>query len=149
MQALRRAALALALLFTTPALAQVVTDGDTIKLDGLTYRIWGIDAPESKQACGDGWPAGTVATAYLAEMMLGKRVVCEAKTQDRYGRTVAICRADDRDLGAEMVSVGMAWAFTRYSNDYIGQEARAKAGRLGVHGHDCTPAWEWRARQRR
>lgn len=129
--------------------AQTVTDGDTIKLGGTIYRLWGIDAPESKQACADGWAAGAAATAYLADMMRGKRVVCEAKTQDRYGRTVAICRADGRDLGADLVSAGMAWAFTRYSNDYIGQEQRAKAERLGVHGHDCVPAWEWRPQQRR
>jgi endonuclease YncB( thermonuclease family) len=36
-----------------------VTDGDTIKLEGTTYRIWGIDAAESKQACADGWMAFT------------------------------------------------------------------------------------------
>jgi len=32
-----------------PTVAQTVTDGDTIKLDGTTYRLWGIDAPETKQ----------------------------------------------------------------------------------------------------
>ena len=42
-----------------PAAAQVtVTDGDTIKLNGTTYRLWGIDAPETKQACADGWEIG-------------------------------------------------------------------------------------------
>lgn len=78
-----------ALLCSFSVAAQTVTDGDTIKLGGTIYRLWGIDAPESKQACADGWAAGTAATAYLADMMRGKRVVCEAKTQDRYGRTVA------------------------------------------------------------
>jgi endonuclease YncB( thermonuclease family) len=29
----------------TPAAAQTVVDGDTIKLNSTTYRIWGIDAP--------------------------------------------------------------------------------------------------------
>jgi len=63
--------------------------------------------------------------------------------------TVALCRGDGEDLGAQMVSAGMAWAFTRYSGDYTGQEARAKAERLGVHGHDCLRPWKWRERQRR
>ena len=43
-----------ALTLATPVFAQTAIDGDTIKLDGTTYRLWGIDAPESKQACG-GW----------------------------------------------------------------------------------------------
>lgn len=62
---------------------------------------------------------------------------------------MALCRADGMDLGAAMVSAGMAWAFVRYSADYAGPEAQAKADRLGVHARDCTLAWEWRAQQRR
>jgi endonuclease YncB( thermonuclease family) len=46
-----------------------------------------------------------------------------------------------------MVSAGMAWAFTRYSSDYIGQEKAAIGARLGVHAHDCVNAWDWRKRQ--
>jgi len=46
-------------IFAMRAEAQAVhvTDGDTIKLNGTTYRLWGIDAPETKQWCGD-YPAG-------------------------------------------------------------------------------------------
>lgn len=41
-----------------PAVAQVVTvDGDTLRLNGATYRLFGIDAAESRQWCGD-YPAG-------------------------------------------------------------------------------------------
>jgi endonuclease YncB( thermonuclease family) len=97
------------MLLATPAIAQTVTDGDTIKLNGTTYRLWGIDAPESKQWCGN-WPAGAIATAMLEMLIKGKTVVCEPKTTDRYGRTVAICRADGEDLGRTMVQLGMAWA---------------------------------------
>ena len=74
--------------------------------------------------------------------------MCEEKDRDRYGRTVAICRVAGEDLGATMVREGMAWAFVRYSRDYVDQEARAKADRLGVHAHDCVTAWEWRAQNR-
>ena len=98
--------------------------------------------------CDDGWPAGQEASAYLYDLIRGRKVTCEPKTTDRYGRTVAICRADGRDLGADMVSAGMALAFIRYSRDYVELEAAAKAARLGVHAHDCIAAWEWRARER-
>lgn len=131
-----------------PATAQTVTDGDTIKLDGTIYRLWGIDAPETQQTCPDGWPAGRLATTQLQTLIKGRPVVCEAKDTDRYGRTVAICRAGGEDLGALMVRSGMAWAFVRYSSDYVDQEACAKSAGVGVHAHGCAPAWEWRAAQR-
>lgn len=144
------AALAFAILASllTVAFAQSITDGDTLKLNGTIYRLWGIDAPETKQDCPDGWPAGRLASTRLQALIQGRTVVCEAKATDRYGRTVAICRASGEDIGAIMVREGMAWAFVRYSRDYVDQEARAKTDRLGVHAHECAPAWEWRAKQR-
>ena len=132
----------------TPAAAQNITDGDTIKLSGTTYRLHGIDAPELKQDCPDGWPAGRLATTRLQQLIQGRTIVCEERDRDRYGRVVAVCRASGEDLGAIMVRQGMAWAFVRYSADYVGLEARAKADRLGVHRHGCLPAWEWRAARR-
>jgi endonuclease YncB( thermonuclease family) len=125
-----------------------VTDGDTIKLDGVTYRLWGIDAPESKQLCADGWPAGRAATTYMRDLLHGHAVECEARGTDRYGRTIGLCKADGVDIQAEMVKAGMAWAFVRYSRDYIGREGEAKAADLGLHAHDCQPAWEWLAQQK-
>jgi endonuclease YncB( thermonuclease family) len=66
-----------------PAAAQTITDGDTLKLAGTIYRLWGIDAPETKQDCADGWPAGRLATTRLQALVQGKTVVCEAKDTDR------------------------------------------------------------------
>jgi endonuclease YncB( thermonuclease family) len=81
-------------------------------------------------------------------LIKGKTVVCEAKTTDRHGRTVAICRADGEDLGRAMVQLGMAWAFTRYSRDYADAEAQAREKNVGVHSKVCEPPWEWRAQHR-
>lgn len=136
------------LILAIPAAAQMVSDGDTIKHNGRTYRLWGIDAPENKQTCSDGWEAGREATKVMAELVRGRQVECFDVTQDRYGRTVALCFADGLNLSAEMVRVGMAWAFVRYSRDYLDHEAEAKSAGLGVHGHGCEPAWEYRARMR-
>ena len=52
-------ALVATVLFTVPAAAESVRtiDGDTIKLDGTIYRLWGIDAAEQGQdAPMDGGP---------------------------------------------------------------------------------------------
>jgi endonuclease YncB( thermonuclease family) len=53
---------------------------------------------------------------------------------------LGLCRAGEQDLGAAMVSTGMAWAFTRYSSDYVAEEKAAIGSRLGVHAHDCMNA---------
>jgi endonuclease YncB( thermonuclease family) len=59
-----------------PAFAESVrvVDGDTLRVDGVTYRLWGIDAPESTQPCADGWPAGRAATEHL-RALIGDRQV--------------------------------------------------------------------------
>src|SRR4029450_3916511 len=83
-----------------------------------TYRLWGIDAPELAQTCPDGWPAGRLAATKLQELAPGP-VVCQEKDRARFGRIVAVCRVSGEDLGAIMVREGFAWAFTRFSVDYV------------------------------
>lgn len=135
----------LALILAESASARAITvDGDTIKQSGITYRLQGIDAPESRQSCPDGWPAGEMAATRLRALISGRSVVCQERDRDRYGRVVAVCRAGGEDLGAIMVREGMAWAFVRYSRDYVDQERLAAGDQLGVHKHGCMPAWEWR-----
>jgi endonuclease YncB( thermonuclease family) len=129
--------------------AAAVIDGDTLRLGKERFRLHGIDAPESKQRCGDGWPAGSLATTRLQALTAGRSIVCQEKDRDRYGRIVAICRASGEDLGAILVREGLAWAFTRFSVDYVDQQEEAHIANRGVHAHNCAPAWEWRAQQRR
>ena len=132
-----------------PAAAQTIVDGDTIKLEGTTYRLYGVDAAEKEQTCTDGWAAGRAAISYLRDLVQDHEVACKAVAKGHSGPTLALCTVDGEDLGAAMVAAGMAWASTRYSNDYVDEEAQANIERLGVHDHDCVPAWVWRTRQRR
>jgi endonuclease YncB( thermonuclease family) len=126
-----------------------VVDGDTIDVrPGVRVRLWGIDAPEKSQVCDDGWRAGALASEALRSLVAGHEIRCEDRGKDRYGRMIGLCKAGGVDVGAELVRSGYAWAFVRYSSDYVGDEAKAKAGRLGLWAHGCQPAWDWRAERR-
>jgi endonuclease YncB( thermonuclease family) len=103
--------IAILMLVAMPVAAQTATDGDTIKLAGVRWRLWGIDAPELHQICADGWLAGLEAKRQLERLMAGAVLVCEDRGRDRYGRSIGLCRAGGRDLGADIVRAGMAWAF--------------------------------------
>lgn len=68
-----------------PATAQTVVDGDTIKLEGVAFRLWGIDAPESHQSCADGWAAGLAVSRAVYAFVEGRAIACEPRGRDRYG----------------------------------------------------------------
>ena len=124
-----------------------VIDGDTIEVQSARIRLYGIDAPESAQRCREGnrrWSCGEQATRALAGRIHGRSVACEARDQDRYGRIVAVCRHDGRDVNAWMVDQGWAMAYRRYSTAYVDQEAAAKRARRGLWRGDFVRPWDWR-----
>jgi endonuclease YncB( thermonuclease family) len=92
----------------------VVVDGHTIKLDPLSIRIHGIDAPEQGQTCqqrnGRLRDCGSAATAAMADMVQGKALTCEPLDTDAYGWVIARCLAGDSDMGRQMAALGLAWA---------------------------------------
>jgi len=127
---------------SAPEGAARVLDGDSLVVAGEKIRLFGIDAPEHDQSCQDArgiaWPCGRVATQSLQAIIGGAPVTCTARERDRFGRLVASCRAEGRDIGAEMVEAGMAVAYRRYSRAYVGHEARAKAAKRGLHAGRYT-----------
>ena len=130
----------------TTATAAVI-DGDTLKLGNERIRLHGIDAPESRQRCTDGWHAGEAARRALAGLVSAGEPSCERVTTDRYGRTVAVCRVNGKDIGGEMVRRGLAWAYTRYSLQYVPEEILARLEGVGVHAQTCTLPADWRAQK--
>lgn len=125
-----------------------IVDGDTLAIDGVKYRINGIDAPEADQTCkradGRSWRCGKVATDHLFELTDEREVRCEGLTADGYGRLIARCTADGQDLAARMIEDGMAWAFLRFTDEYAGVEARARAAERGIWQGEAIPAWAFR-----
>lgn len=121
-----------------------VIDGDTLEIGKTTIRLNGIDAPEHGQKCGS-WRCGAAATDAMAALADGVALSCEAGLLDGYGRIIATCWSGATDIGGEKVRDGLAWAFVRYSDAYVAEEAEARAARRGVWAHPSVPAWEYRA----
>jgi endonuclease YncB( thermonuclease family) len=51
--------------------------------------------------------------------------------------TLGVCRADGRDIGADMVRAGLAWSRTPQTHEYVLEEGMAMARLKGVHAHAC------------
>lgn len=137
------------LLITAPAMAVTVVDGDTIKIDGVTYRLNGIDAPEHGQKCkkpsGKTWPCGKRATAALGDMVAGSDIRCEGSQADGYGRTIATCYKAGIDLNRQMVLEGWAWAFLKYSQVYAEEQKAAQSAGIGIWQAKTQTPWDYRA----
>lgn len=75
-------------------------------------RLFGIDAPEMPGACRPGrncTPGDPYAARdYLASLTAGRKVLCEERDIDAYGRRVVDCAADGINLGCQMVADGYA-----------------------------------------
>lgn len=127
-----------------------IVDGDGLKIGPVAIRIHGIDAPEEGQTCpdrsGGSWSCGTAASNRLDELAGGRNVACEVLDSDAYGRLIAVCDQDGRDLAGHMVQDGLAWAYIEYSDDYVDQEKTARNAGIGVwQTKGAEPPWEYRA----
>ena len=133
---------------TSFAARAAVIDGDTIVIGGQSIRLEGIDAPEVAQFChradGRTWPCGRVAMKALKALIGNNDVVCDSNGTDKYGRVLAVCFADGRDLNATMVTAGLAWAFVRYSQTYTGEEIEARRARVGIWQGVAQAPWDFR-----
>ena len=130
-------------LMSLPALAEVrgklrVIDGDTVDVGKTRVRLHGIDAPERDQPCttltDQNWACGDWVTRQVSDLYQGAEARCDALDRDRYGRVVARCFVNGQDIGAELVSLGLAFAYRKYSQDYDLQEKAALVAGRGIHG---------------
>jgi endonuclease YncB( thermonuclease family) len=125
-----------------------VIDGDTIDIDGKRVRLEGIDAPETAQVCrranGGEWSCGRAAADALAQLVGTRRVTCRDEGTDKYDRVLGVCSVEGVEINAELVRRGYAWAFVKYSERYVKQEAEAKAAAAGIWQGEAEPAWIYR-----
>lgn len=128
-----------------------ISDGDTftaINRDNLQlkFRIWGIDAPEKKQAF------GTKSKEHLSSLIFGETITVDVQKQDGWGRYIAyVFTPDNKDVGTEMIKAGMAWQFIEYdqSEKYRAAELQARKSKKGLwsDSHRIAP-WEFRKKEK-
>jgi len=126
-----------------------VIDGDTLEIRGQRIRLHGIDAPESSQICARGaerWRCGSAAANRLDDLIAGATVNCEQTGMDRYRRMLAVCSVRGTELNQWLVENGLAFAYRRYSTDYVSFEERARNARNGLWAWDFQYPWDYRNR---
>jgi len=91
----------------------IAVDGDTLKLHGQLYRLWGIDAPER------GEPGGSAATRALRAIIARQRLTCDVLDTDRYDRPVVRCSLPDgSDPACILVARDHAEDWPKYSKGH-------------------------------
>ncbi len=87
-----------------------VIDGDTIDIGKVRIRLFGIDAPEMDH------PYGIPAKLQLLKLCKGQTITAHLTPDMTHDRVVAKCYLPDgRDLSAEMVALGHAIDWPKYS----------------------------------
>jgi endonuclease YncB( thermonuclease family) len=125
-----------------------VADGDTIELGRQRIRLQGVDAPELHQECRDAsgrnWACGRRARSELRRLIGNDPVQCSSHVKDRFGRSVATCRANGRDLGEAMVRSGYALAYPDWASPYGSAQSEARSRKLGVWSGSFENPRAWR-----
>jgi len=125
-----------------------VIDADTLDVGGTRVRLFGIDAPELGQPCaadGRRWDCGAWARDAVANAFEGAYARCTAQDTDRYGRVVARCQVEGRDMGQMIVASGLAWAYRRYSDLYDLDEKGAALAERGLWAVEIALPADYRA----
>lgn len=126
----------------------LMSDGDSgrcVTADGERHRVRlaGVDAGEvlphtrCRQSPGV-WACSPVAKANANQAGRRARYLtrdgarCTVTDTDRYRRSVAVCTAEGRDLGGQLVREGLAISETNYGDPYRSEEDAARRERLGI-----------------
>lgn len=129
----------------------IIIDGDTIQINGVKIRLYGIDAPEAGQKCkkrnGANWACGKEAIKVIVRLTKGHQVSCRGDFYDDFGRLIATCTTKNIEINKELVSLGMAWNFDKYSMHYKEIEKEARRKSVGVFQASTITPWEYRAKR--
>lgn len=128
-----------------------ILDGDTMEAlyqnKPVKIRLAHIDAPEHKKK----QAFGVQAKKALSNLCFGQTVTVHSEKLDRYGRLIAIVVNNKKQVvNQEMIKLGMAWHFKKYSKDnlYAQLEIQARKQQKGLWKlPKPVPPWEWRKKR--
>lgn len=128
-----------------------VVDGDSVNVLRLPnkvehkLRLYGIDAPEWKQAYGK---ESIDALKRLIEP--NTEISVKVLDKDRYGRLICELFLDNKDISVNewMVAEGHAWHYVKYAPDDMNlqsAEDNARKNKLGLWSLETPiPPWDYR-----
>ena len=127
-------------------------NADHLEINGVTFALFGIDAPEPDQAgaCFAGrrfYGCYDNALRQLETLLSFGPVTCTpAEEPGLLGVPYMICTAFGEDIGEEMVLSGFAFAFRQQTDRYVEAEESARAAGVGLWqpGIRFDPPWDWR-----
>lgn len=111
-----------------------VTDGDGVRVNNVTVRLAGLDAPEHDQQAllfnGSTIPHGRIVKSALIRKLGGRTVHVETEGTDKFGRCLGTIHCDGEDINRWLVAEGHAIA--AYGDRYRDAEYHARAYRKGM-----------------
>lgn len=125
------------------------TGADTLRVAATAVKLIGIDVPEREQRCskaGRSWRCGAAAEAALSRLVDGRTVSCTVRGSDEAGRKRGQCSVGSKDVGAELVRKGYAFADGTILARYGSEEREARNAKLGVWGGDAERPAAFRAK---
>lgn len=127
--------------------APTIIDGETLKVGGMRFRLWGIDAPDPRQTCEirkREYNCGRISTTALMDLVAGVKVRCRPMAKSPgYAR----CYAGGYELSEGMVFTGWAMAIPRDHVRFAPIEKKAAAARRGLWQGKFDMPWDWRPKQ--
>jgi micrococcal nuclease len=135
--------------YTTSFRITAIKDGDTYELfqnnQTIVVRLSHIDCPEKRGK----QPFGDKAKQAASDLCFGAEVTLKTDgKKDRNGRYLGeIWLQDGRCVNQELVKMGLAWHYKKYSTDslYSTLESTARNAKIGLWADDSAIApWEWR-----
>lgn len=125
-----------------------ILDGDTMEVlcenQPIKIRLAHIDCPEKRGH----QPFGNKAKQALSDLCFRQLVTVQGQKYDRYKRLIAVVINDKKQVvNQEMIKLGMAWHFKKYSSDplYAQLEINARKNKIGLWQEaDAVAPWDWR-----